>query len=181
MRLTLFWYMIVSPFVEFPDLVRVTPGGALRVGPAPKCRSSAFTEGPDKSFRCTCRIRFRGKPLPAGWRSRSRRASCCRAPVAPDAVTEQTTGSNTVDTSQTRDLLCASVEEVCRGCSYLRSIKSYAKTVHSSVPVNRRKAFVRLRHSARARWGQYGRIGRKVRHRSLWYWSCCSRRRRWHE
>jgi hypothetical protein len=30
MRLTLFWYMILSPFVEFPDPARVTPGEAKR-------------------------------------------------------------------------------------------------------------------------------------------------------
>jgi hypothetical protein len=51
-----------SDFVEFPDPARVTPGGAKRVGPAPKCRSSAFTEALEKSFRRTFRIGFGGKP-----------------------------------------------------------------------------------------------------------------------
>jgi hypothetical protein len=37
----------LSPFVEFPDLDR---GTIKRVGHAPKCRSSAFTEAPEKSF-----------------------------------------------------------------------------------------------------------------------------------
>ena len=48
MRVTLFWYMSVSPFVEFPVLARVTLGEAKRVGPAPKCRRSAFSEGPEE-------------------------------------------------------------------------------------------------------------------------------------
>src|ERR1022692_4383086 len=63
MRLTLFWYMIVSPFVEFPDLDR---GTIKRVGHAPKCRSSAFTEAPEKSFRRSFRKRFGGTKQPAG-------------------------------------------------------------------------------------------------------------------
>ena len=47
MRVTLFWYMMVSPFVEFPDLAWVTPGEAKRVGSAPKCPSRALAlEGP---------------------------------------------------------------------------------------------------------------------------------------
>src|SRR5208282_4010482 len=59
MRVTLFWFMRVSPFVEFPDLDR---GTIERVGHAPKCRSSAFTEAPEKSFRRSFRTRFGGKP-----------------------------------------------------------------------------------------------------------------------
>ena len=46
MRVTLFWYMVVSPFVEFPDLARVTPGEAKRVGPAPKCQAVLSWRGP---------------------------------------------------------------------------------------------------------------------------------------
>ena len=36
MRLTLFWYMILSPFVEFPDPARVTPGEAKRGARLPR-------------------------------------------------------------------------------------------------------------------------------------------------
>src|ERR1039458_9219769 len=62
--------------LNFPILI----GAPIkRVGHAPKCRSSAFAEVPEKSFRRSFRTRFGGKPEPAGRRSRSRRASCRRA------------------------------------------------------------------------------------------------------
>ena len=58
--------MVVSPFVEFPDPVRVTAGVALRVGPPPKCRSSAFTEGPEKSFGVLAEQDLEGNRNPMG-------------------------------------------------------------------------------------------------------------------
>ncbi len=48
MTVTLFWYMSVSVC----GISRSWSGAPVeRVGHAPKCRSSAFTEGPEKSFR----------------------------------------------------------------------------------------------------------------------------------
>ena len=61
MRIALFWYMTVSPFVEFPDLFGSHQAEPSE-GPGSQGRSSAFTEGPEKSFRRTFRMRFGGKP-----------------------------------------------------------------------------------------------------------------------
>src|SRR5713226_9762811 len=87
MRVTLFWYMRVSPFLNFPVVDRVTLGGAKRVGPAPKCRRSAFWEGPERSLRgafCrglqTCFGRNRD---PEGARKAKQKTECRRAPERP--------------------------------------------------------------------------------------------------
>src|SRR5713226_6214251 len=87
MRVTLFWYMRVSPFLNFPVVDRVTLGGAKRVGPAPKCRRSAFWEGPERSLHgvlCrgsqTCFGRNRD---PEGARNAKQKTECRRAPERP--------------------------------------------------------------------------------------------------
>src|SRR5713226_6302428 len=87
MRVTLFWYMRVSPFLNFPVVDRVTLGGAKRVGPAPKCRRSAFWEGPERSLRgVVCRgsqTCFGRNRDPKGARNAKQKTECRRAPERP--------------------------------------------------------------------------------------------------
>src|ERR1035437_6805430 len=87
MRVTLFWYMVVSPVVEFPVVDRVTLGGAKRVGPAPKCRWSAFWEGPERSLRgAFCRglqTCFGRNQDPEGAQNAKQKTECRRAPERP--------------------------------------------------------------------------------------------------
>jgi hypothetical protein len=58
MRLILFWYMISSPFVEFPVSCSGHTPAKPSEGPGSQGRSSAFAEAPEKSFRRTSRTRF---------------------------------------------------------------------------------------------------------------------------
>jgi hypothetical protein len=85
-----------------PDLVRVTPGEALRVGPAPKRRSSAFTEGPEKSFQRTCRKDFEEDREPAGRFAEAEEQVAAGRRKSPEAVTEKTTESNTAATVENK-------------------------------------------------------------------------------
>jgi hypothetical protein len=85
-----------------PDLVRVTPGEALRVGPAPKCRSSAPTEGPEKSFRRTCRKDFEGDRKLAGRFAEAEEQVAAGRRKSPEAVTEKTTESDTAATVENK-------------------------------------------------------------------------------
>jgi hypothetical protein len=87
--------MILSPFVEFPDPARVTPGEAKRVGPAPKCRSSAFTEAPEKSFRRTSEQDFEGNRNPKGDLVEAEEQAAAGRRNSPEAVTEQKAGYRT--------------------------------------------------------------------------------------
>src|SRR5208282_4251192 len=51
MRVTLFWYIIVSPFVEFSRCCSGHTGRSLASGPGSQGRRSAFWEGPERSLR----------------------------------------------------------------------------------------------------------------------------------
>ena len=121
MRLTLFWYMISSPFVEFPRPARVTLCEASE-GPGSQGRSSAFTEAPEKSFAelhkqiSSGNRNPRGDVLrgprqvrswPVGVVSRSRRASCRRAPAMPRSRDREKSGirNGRRPSDQSRDLI----------------------------------------------------------------------------
>ena len=87
MRVTLFWYMRVSPFVEFTRCCSGHTGEAQRVGPAPKCRRSAFSEGPERSLHgVVCRgsqTCFGRNRDPAGAPDAKQKTERRRAPERP--------------------------------------------------------------------------------------------------
>src|ERR1700691_5316789 len=75
MRVTLFWYITVSPFVEFPVVDRVTLGRAKRVGPAPKVEGLPPGSGPKEV--CVAFFAVVSKPV---WKEPSpRRGAECDA------------------------------------------------------------------------------------------------------
>src|SRR5205807_5222624 len=87
MSVTLFWYMRVSPFIEFARCCSGHTGRSLASGPAPKCRRSVFWEGPERSLRgvlCrgaqTCFGRNRD---PEGARNAKQKTERRRAPERP--------------------------------------------------------------------------------------------------
>ena len=123
MRVTLLLYMVViSVSLNFPYPARVTLGERERVGPAPKCPGSAFTEGPGRSLSGalrrgfqTCFGRFRD-PAGAAYRGPRNAFSAWwgEEPKQNDAVPqgageapkrdpEQRTGYETEGTHMRRD------------------------------------------------------------------------------
>src|SRR5271157_4853579 len=106
MRVTLFWYIIVSPFVEFPVVARVTLGEAWRVGPAPKVEGLLSGRGPKEVCAALCaavgKLVLGGTETPKGRHRRSRRPSAAGRRKGPEAVTKHKTGYNTADTLQSK-------------------------------------------------------------------------------
>jgi hypothetical protein len=130
MRVTLFWYMRVSPFVEFPVVARVTQGEAWRVGPAPKCRRSAFWEGPERSLRgllCrgsqTCCGRNRD---PRGARNAKQKTECLWAPEKPRSCDQAEDGIHNGRPAP-EVFVCTSAAEVRRNRSRIRVGMSAAR------------------------------------------------------
>ena len=85
------------------------------MGPAPKCRRSAFWEGPERGLNgvlCrgsqTCFGRNRD---PEGARNAKQKTECRRGRKGPEAVTEQKTGYVTADTLQSKVLICVLATE----------------------------------------------------------------------
>src|SRR5271157_1486869 len=109
MRVTLFWYIIVSPFVEFPVVARVTPGEAERVGPAPKVEGLLSRRGSKEVsaafFAAVCKLVLGGTETPKGRGTRSRRPSAAGRRKSPEAVTKHKTGYITADTRQSKVLI----------------------------------------------------------------------------
>jgi hypothetical protein len=152
-----------------PVVARVTLGGAERVGPAPKCRRSAFSEGPERSLGgvfCrgsqTCFGRNRD---PKGREARSRRPSAAGRRKGPEVVTEQKTGYITADTSQSKVLICRLARDVRRNRSSNRADMSAARKDTNDTAVVTREALARPLHCARRHVGQGRWIGCRNGHR----------------
>src|SRR5271168_2855136 len=107
MRVTLFWYMIVSPFVEFRPLLlgshwaelsewaRLPSAEGLLSGRGPKEVCTAF-------FAVVLKLVLGGTETPKGRAMRSRRPRAAGRRKGPEAVIEQETVYITVDTCQSK-------------------------------------------------------------------------------
>jgi hypothetical protein len=82
MRLTLFWYMILSPFVEFPVSCSGHTRRSQARGPAPKVEALHLRRLRRNPLVVLCE-KIWTETVIHGRHSRSRRASCRRAPVLP--------------------------------------------------------------------------------------------------
>src|SRR5580692_10691590 len=124
--------MRVSPFFEFARCCSGHVERSWRVGPAPKCRRSAFWEGPKKSLQsvlcCTLQTCFGRNRDPKGARNAKQKTECRRAPESPEAVTEHKTGYKTADKLQSKVLIWTRPAAVRRNCGAIRAEISSART-----------------------------------------------------
>src|SRR5208282_2533868 len=143
MRVTLFWYMRVSPFLEFARCCSGHTGRSLASGPGSQVPKVCFLGGPE---------------TPKGRRMRSRRPSAAGRRKGPEAVTEQETGYITADTLQIKVLIRTLAAEVHRNCSPIRAGMSTVRRAQFATAVARRKALVRLLREAQRQVGKASRI-----------------------
>src|SRR5258708_2563174 len=168
MRVTLFWYMRVSPFVEFARCCSGHTGRSLASGPAPKCRRSAFWEGPERSLRgvlCRGSQTCFGRNLdPEGTQNAKQKTECRRAPERPRSCGRARDGYITADKCQSKVLICTLAAEVHRNCSAIRAGMSAVRRTQFASVVARRKALVRRLHRRRGQVGKAIRISRMKGH-----------------
>src|SRR5208283_1480313 len=162
MRVTLFWYMIVSPFVEFRPLLlgshraelsewaRLPSAEGLLSGRGPKEVCTAY-------FAVALKLVLGGTETPKGRAMRSRGPSAAGRWKGPEAVTEQKTGYITADTLQSKVRICTLAAEVHRNCSAIRGASSAVRRAQFATVVARRKALVRRLYRTR---GQVGKASR---------------------
>jgi hypothetical protein len=99
------------------------------VGPAPKCRSSAFTEALEKSFRCTSRKDLSGYRNPKGGVTEAEERVAAGRRYCPEAVTEQKAGYKTRDALWTKVLIRVPATDVhCYRCIHRVSKASDGKS-----------------------------------------------------
>src|SRR5271165_391386 len=96
MRVTLFWYMRVSPFVEFARCCSGHTGRSLASGPGSQVPKVCFLGGARKKFEraffaSVLKLVLGGTETPKGREKRSRRPSAAGRRKGPEAVTEQKT------------------------------------------------------------------------------------------
>src|SRR5580704_10455103 len=117
--------MRVSPFFEFVRCCSGHVERSLRVGPAPKCRRSAFWEAPMRSLQsvlcCTLLTCFGRNQDPKAARNAKQKTECRRAPQSPEAVTEHKTGYKTADRLQSKVGICTRPAEVRRDGRAIRA------------------------------------------------------------
>jgi hypothetical protein len=122
----------VSPFFEFARCCSGHVERSWRVGPAPKCRRSAFWEGPKRSLQSvlcyTFQTCFGRNRDPTGARNAKQKTECRWAPESPEEVTEHKAGYKTADTFQSKVLICTRVAEVQRNGGAIRADISSART-----------------------------------------------------
>src|SRR5438445_6813032 len=96
MRVTLFWYMRVSPFLELARCCSGHTGRSLASGPGSQVPKVCFLGGARKKFERRSLPWFKlvlgGTDTPKGREMRSRRPSAAGRRKGPEAVTEQKTG-----------------------------------------------------------------------------------------
>jgi hypothetical protein len=127
MRIALFWYMIVSPFVEFPDPARVTPGGAKRDPGSPTrglcVMGWEWARLPSAEALHLRRLRrnlcgvlseqdLEGNRNPQGSGSEAEERAAAGRRIGPEAVTEQKAGYITADTRWSKALIPLPAAEV---------------------------------------------------------------------
>src|ERR1700722_20835600 len=87
MRVTLFWYMRVSPFVEFARCCSGHTGRSLASGPGSQVPKVCFLGGARKKFeRCSLpgfSNLFWEEPRPEGAQNAKQKTECLRAPERP--------------------------------------------------------------------------------------------------
>ena len=122
------------------------------MGPAPKCRRSAFWEGPKKSLQsvlcCTLQTCFGRNRDPKGARNAKQKTECRWAPGSPEAVTEHKTGYKTADTLHSKVVICTRPAEVQRNGGAIRADISSARTAIVDTGVADRKNLIRLLQDA---------------------------------
>jgi hypothetical protein len=84
--------MIVSPFLEFPDPARVTPGEAKRAGPAPKVEALLLRRLRRNLFGVLSEQDLEGNRNPQGSGTEAEERAAAGRRIGPEAVTEQKTG-----------------------------------------------------------------------------------------
>jgi hypothetical protein len=101
-------------------------------GPGSQGRSSAFTEAPEKSFRCTLRTRFRAETVTlratctgvpdrsafdlVGWSVEAEERAAAGRRFCPDAVTEDRAGCETADALRTKVTHPIPAQEARQNC-----------------------------------------------------------------
>jgi hypothetical protein len=88
MRLTLFWYMILSPFVEFPDPARVTPGEAKRGARLPSAEALHLRRLWRNLFAALREQDLSGYRNPQGGVAEAEERAAAGRRYCPEAVTE---------------------------------------------------------------------------------------------
>src|SRR5208283_2522977 len=169
MRVTLFWYMIVSPFVEFRPLLLGSHWAELSEwARLPSAEGLLSGRGPKEvcpaSFAVVCKLVVGGTETPKGRRMRSRRPSAAGRRKGPEAVTEQETGYIMADTLQSKVVICTMAAEVHRNRSSIRAGMSAVRRAQIATVVACRKPLVRLLHQTRGQVGKASRISSKKRH-----------------
>jgi hypothetical protein len=114
MRTALFWYMIVSPFVEFPILLgshQAEPSEWARLPSAEalllrRLRRNLFGVLPEQDLE--------GNRNPQGHTVEAEERAAAGRRIGPEAVTEQKTGYGAEDTRRNTALISLLADEVCR-------------------------------------------------------------------
>jgi hypothetical protein len=101
--------------LNFPNLLGSTPGEAKRGARAPKCRSSAFAEGPEKSFLLHSANKIStGNRNPQGDAIEAEEQVAAGRRQSPEAVTEQKAGYQTADALWTKSCPSESLAQEVR-------------------------------------------------------------------
>src|SRR5439155_19031989 len=128
MRVTLFWYMRVSPFLEFARCCSGHTGRSLASGPGSQVPKVCFLGGPERSLHgVVCRgsqTCFGRNRDPEGARNAKQKTECRRAPERPRSSDRAKDGYITADTCQIEVLICTLAEEVRHNCSAIRAAMS---------------------------------------------------------
>ena len=135
MRIALFWYMIVSPFVEFPDPARVTPGGAKRGARLPSAEALHLRRLRRNLCGVLSEQDLEGNRNPQGSGSEAEERAAAGRRIGPEAVTEQKAGYRTADTLWTKVPICIPVKEVRRHPQNLRVRKTCTRRARIDEPV----------------------------------------------
>jgi hypothetical protein len=98
------------------------------VGHVPKCRSYAFTEGPEKSSGVLSDQDFEGNRNPQGGPAEAEERAAAGRMESPEAVPEHETGYGTADTYRSKVFIYIPVlEKFYRHRSYHRATKGLRK------------------------------------------------------
>src|SRR6202049_426122 len=162
MRVTLFWYMRVSPFVEFARCCSGHAGRSLASGPGSQVPKVCFLGGARKKFERRSLPWFSNlfgrNRDPEGARNAKQKTECRRAPERPRSCDRAKDGYITADTCQSKVLICTLAAEVHRNWNAIRAGMSAAGRAQFASDVTCRKALVRLLREAQRQVGKASRI-----------------------
>jgi hypothetical protein len=139
-----------------PESARVTPGGAKRVGPAPKCQALHLRRVRD------------GNRNPEGGEAEAEERRAAGRRIGPEAVTGQEAGYRTADTCTTKVFICVLAKKAYRHRDAVRvaadASPETTRKQKSSTDGLCRIALVCRRNSRRNQMERSSRVGSKNRH-----------------